>query len=57
LNTIKRTISHAAFHVGRYLPRNDLAMTQLEAARQGEITPEMRIVASREALDPELVRA
>jgi phosphomethylpyrimidine synthase len=32
-------------------------MTQLEAARQGEITPEMRIVASREALDPELVRA
>jgi phosphomethylpyrimidine synthase len=34
-----------------------LAMTQLEAARQGTVTPEMRFVADREALDPELVRS
>src|SRR5262245_25908595 len=32
-------------------------MTQLEAARQGTITDEMRFVAQREDLDPELVRA
>jgi phosphomethylpyrimidine synthase len=32
-------------------------MTQLEAARQGTITPEMAYVARRENLDPELVRA
>src|SRR5919201_856906 len=32
-------------------------MTQLEAARQGTITPEMAYVARREDLDPELVRA
>src|SRR5271170_4736367 len=32
-------------------------MTQLEAARQGTITPEMNFVAEREDLDPELVRA
>jgi phosphomethylpyrimidine synthase len=31
-------------------------MTQLEAARKGNITPEMRFVAEREDLDPELVR-
>src|SRR5438445_7553711 len=32
-------------------------MTQLEAARQGTITPEMRFVAEREDLDAELIRA
>src|SRR5881275_766283 len=32
-------------------------MTQLEAARQGTITPEMHYVARREDLDAELVRA
>src|SRR5262249_42579301 len=32
-------------------------MTQLEAARQGTITPEMRFVAAREDLEPELIRA
>src|SRR5216110_531067 len=32
-------------------------MTQIEAARQGQITPEMHFVARREDLDPELVRA
>src|SRR5947207_3163930 len=32
-------------------------MTQIEAARQGVITPQMRFVAQREDLDPELVRA
>jgi phosphomethylpyrimidine synthase len=32
-------------------------MTQLEAARQGTITPEMQFVARRENLDPELIRA
>src|SRR5881398_1608433 len=32
-------------------------MTQLEAARQGVVTPEMEFVARREDLDPELVRA
>ncbi|MFO0848749.1 MAG: phosphomethylpyrimidine synthase ThiC [Gemmataceae bacterium] len=31
-------------------------MTQLEAARKGTVTPEMRFVANREDLDPELVR-
>src|SRR5437773_9947123 len=31
-------------------------MTQLEAARQGVITPEMRVVAEREDLDAELIR-
>src|SRR5438874_7955305 len=31
-------------------------MTQLEAARQGVITPEMRFVAEREDLDVELIR-
>src|SRR6266851_227217 len=31
-------------------------MTQLEAARQGVITEEMRFVAAREDLDPELIR-
>jgi phosphomethylpyrimidine synthase len=32
-------------------------MTQLESARQGLITEEMRFVAAREDLDPELIRA
>jgi phosphomethylpyrimidine synthase len=32
-------------------------MTQLEAARQGIITPEMEYVARREDLEPELIRA
>jgi phosphomethylpyrimidine synthase len=32
-------------------------VTQLHLARRGEITPAMRRVAEREALDPELVRA
>ena len=32
-------------------------MTQLEAARQGTITPEMAFVAAREDLDPDLVRS
>src|ERR1700752_894075 len=32
-------------------------MTQLEAARQNAITDEMRFVAQREDLDPELVRS
>src|SRR6266404_2981882 len=32
-------------------------MTQLEAARQGTITPEMEFVAHREDLDAELIRA
>ena len=31
-------------------------MTQIEAARKGEITDEMRYVARREDLDPELIR-
>src|SRR5882672_1521575 len=31
-------------------------MTQIEAARQGTITDEMRYVAQREDLDPELIR-
>jgi phosphomethylpyrimidine synthase len=33
------------------------AMTQIEEARRGTITPEMEHVARREKLDPELVRA
>jgi phosphomethylpyrimidine synthase len=32
-------------------------MTQIEAARKGTITPEMRFVADREALDPQLVQS
>src|SRR5256714_11565252 len=32
-------------------------MTQLEAARQGPVTPEMEFVARREDLDPDLVRS
>src|SRR5581483_5953216 len=32
-------------------------MTQLEAARQGTVTPEMAFVARREDLDAELIRA
>ena len=32
-------------------------MTQLEAARAGQITPEMEFVARREGLEPELVRS
>jgi len=32
-------------------------VSQMHYARQGEVTPEMRFVAAREQLDPELVRA
>src|SRR5437868_9744085 len=32
-------------------------MTQLEAARQGVVTEQMRFVAERESLEPELIRA
>lgn len=32
-------------------------MTQLEAARAGQVTPQMEFVAQRERLDPELIRA
>src|SRR5947209_2740161 len=32
-------------------------MTQIEAARQGTVTPEMEFVARREELDAELIRA
>src|SRR5436190_5380620 len=32
-------------------------MTQIEAARQGVLTDEMKFVAAREELDPELIRA
>ena len=32
-------------------------MTQLEAARQGTVTPEMQYVANREDLDPDLIRS
>src|SRR5947209_2769173 len=32
-------------------------MTQMEAARQGLVTGEMKFVAAREDLDPELIRA
>src|SRR5215831_3791306 len=32
-------------------------MTQMEAARAGVVTDEMRFVADREDLDPELIRA
>ncbi|HEU5115842.1 MAG TPA: phosphomethylpyrimidine synthase ThiC, partial [Isosphaeraceae bacterium] len=35
----------------------DLAMTQIEAARQGVVTPEMEYVARRENLEPEVVRS
>ena len=31
-------------------------MTQIEAARRGDITPEMQYVANREQLDAELIR-
>src|SRR6266851_6785077 len=31
-------------------------MTQMEAARKGQVTEEMRFVAAREDLDPELIR-
>jgi len=33
------------------------AMTQIEQARRGEITPEMDVVAQREEIEPELVRS
>ncbi len=32
-------------------------MTQLEAARRGEVTPAMEFVANRESLSPETIRA
>ncbi|MBT7255307.1 MAG: thiamine biosynthesis protein ThiC, partial [Planctomycetaceae bacterium] len=31
-------------------------MTQFQAARRGEITPEMEFVATREQLEPEFIR-
>ena len=34
-----------------------MKLTQLQAARAGEITPEMNFVAERESLSPELVLA
>src|SRR5262249_12737306 len=34
----------------------DSAMTQIEAARRGTVTPEMEFVAKREELDEELIR-
>src|SRR3989442_5606210 len=40
----------------RVMPAEGSAMTQLEAARKGLITPEMRRVAQREAATPELIR-
>src|SRR5262249_20887267 len=36
---------------------SDAPMTQYEAARRGEITPEMQSVATRENLAPELIRS
>src|SRR4051794_4230654 len=43
---------------GRSIHRGSCLMaTQLEAARQGAITPEMQFVADREGLDPELIRS
>ncbi len=33
-----------------------MSMTQIQAARAGQITPEMEFVARRELLQPELVR-
>src|SRR5262245_54063137 len=40
----------------RHHTRTDLPMTQMEAARTGVVTDEMRFVAAREDLDPELIR-
>jgi phosphomethylpyrimidine synthase len=40
-----------------HFSKEEVNMTQLEAARQNIITPEMHFVAEREDLDPELVRA
>jgi len=37
-------------------PRENLAMTQIEQARAGTVTPEMEAVALDERLDPQLVR-
>lgn len=37
--------------------RKAAAMTQIEAARRGEVTPEMEYVARREGLEAELVRS
>jgi len=33
-----------------------MSITQIQAARKGQITPEMEFVARREQLEPELVR-
>src|ERR1041384_8223885 len=40
------------FHRGSFL-----MATQMEAARQGIVTPEMEFVAAREDLEPDLIRA
>ncbi|MEO5679438.1 MAG: phosphomethylpyrimidine synthase ThiC, partial [Acidimicrobiales bacterium] len=37
--------------------RSGATVTQMHYARRGEVTPEMRFVAAREQVDPELVRA
>jgi phosphomethylpyrimidine synthase len=42
--------------VGRRLARGDRNLSQLHCARRGEITEEMRFVALREGVSPELVR-
>src|SRR5262249_3492620 len=39
-----------------HLDAGATVMTQLETARQGQITDAMRFVAAREDLDPELIR-
>src|SRR5581483_2048174 len=44
-------LPHITIHIGR-----DQPMTQMEAARKGTITDEMRFVAEREDLDAELIR-
>ncbi len=43
--------------VSEQTSQNGRNITQIYRARQGEITPEMRIVAEREKLEPELIRS
>jgi phosphomethylpyrimidine synthase len=38
-------------------PQSAMLMTQIEAARRGEVTPQMQFVAAREDLEPELIRS
>lgn len=49
-------LAHGLFGIARRLEVS-LAMTQIEEARRGTITPEMEYVARREKLEPELVRS